>query len=107
MTPSEALLAQGFPILRRLGNPGGTCLPRCCSFAPFEEEDDEDAEFFRRPPLLSPSVAFPPVRKRARVFCQAGNSMQLCTVGAVIMYTMLFIELKEPNPELDEFLSMI
>ena len=95
----ETLLLQGFPITSQLSSH-----VRCCSFA--KQGAAADIEDRRRPVDLPANVAFPPVRNRVRVMHQAGNSMQLVTVGYVLMYTFLFIELKPDSPELDEFMSL-
>ncbi len=83
-------------------NPGGDRSPRCCSFAPLVGDELSQP----RPALLATSVGYPPTRPRARILSQAGNSMQLCTVGAVIMYALLFVELKDKDEELDEFFDL-
>ena len=96
-TPMETLLLQGFPVLTKF-----TSDKRCCSFAKRAVGD----ECPPRPVGLPAYVPWPPVRGRNRVFQQAGNSMQLVTVGYVLMYTFLFIDLKADSPELDEFMGL-
>ena len=75
LTPSKLLLAQGFPVLKRLS--GGK---RCCSFAPTDVQDKD--------PTMMPK------RRRTTIMSQAGNSMQLVCAGTIFFYVMLCIDLK-------------
>ena len=70
MSAFEMLFAQGFPIMNRLSNPSGGIV-RTCSFGEYEEE---------------------PRRIRNHVVQQAGNSMQLVVVGAVLLYVLMFVK---------------
>ena len=70
---SELALLQGFPVLQRLACPGG--VPRAvCSYA--------------RPRA---------VRPYRTVNEQAGNSQQVPVVGAMLLYSLLFISVNPPD----------
>lgn len=71
MTPTEMLVAQGFPVRRFLGNPASSeSLPPVTSFAK--------------------EVSQP--RSRAAVAGMAGNSMNVHVAGIFLIYCTLFVQ---------------
>lgn len=68
LLPSELLILQGFPVLARFSQPGGTKKP-ACSFA------------------AAPQL---PARRRLDTLKQAGNSMQVPVIGATMLYVLIF-----------------
>lgn len=75
----EMLLAQGFPVLNKLSNPRGDSR-RCCSFGEAVLGQHE------------------PTRHRQTMVRQAGNAMQLCVVGAVLIYVFSCVRFSAESP---------
>lgn len=67
MLPIEHLLVQGFPVIKELTFPGAAEATPACSF--------------------TKSLSG---RTRRDVCAQAGNSMQVCVVGSVLQYIIMF-----------------
>ena len=77
-TPSELLIAQGFPVLPRLvvsRHPQSTNFARCTSLC----SSDGKAKILTDPRTIKSMCE------------QAGNSMQLPVCGAVLLYVCLFL----------------
>ncbi|CAK0793492.1 unnamed protein product [Prorocentrum cordatum] len=75
----EMLVCQGFPVLNELANPGGE-LTRACSFGRCLEDNDL------------------PTRFRSTMVKQAGNTMQVPVVGAVLAYVYLCVRFGDKMP---------